>query len=104
MNFILAAAIWALVPILLFVIAEVAHDDDFAEAYMDTNPFVHTIVIIDATANESPLKIGSYDWLGLGRADFIESTIWIFVCMAGYVSLGLFFAWRAKCRFRKNIF
>ena len=26
------------------------------------------------------------------------------VCMAGYVLAGLIFAWRAKCRFRRNIF
>jgi len=105
MNFILAATIWALVPILLFVIADVVHSsDDFAEAYMDTNPFVHVVVIIDATANENPVKIGSYDWVGLGSSDFSESMVWMYACMVGYVLLGLAFAWRAQHRFRKNIF
>ena len=104
MNFILAATIWALVPILLFVIADVVRDDYFAEAYMDTNPFVHAAVIMDATANENPVKIGSYDWVGLGSSDFSESMVWMYACMVGYVLLGLAFAWRAHHRFRKNIF
>ncbi len=104
MNFILAATVWALIPILLFLAALITHDDDFAEAYMDTNPFVHVAVIIDATANENPVKIGSYDWIGLGKADFIESTTWILICLLSYMFLGLCFAWRALRRFRRNIF
>jgi hypothetical protein len=26
------------------------------------------------------------------------------ICMLGYMLLGLLFAWRAKCRLRRNIF
>lgn len=105
MNFALAAAIWAIVPLLLALITEITHNkDDFVEAYMDTNPFVHAVVVIDATANENPVKIGSYNWIGSRRTDVVESTSWMLVCMAGYILLGAFFAWRAKCRFRCNIF
>ena len=104
MNFALAATIWAILPLLLALTSELTHDDDFVDAYMDTNPFVHTVVIIDATANENPVKIGSYNWIGSRRSDVVDSTSWMLACMAGYVSIGAFFAWRAKCRFRRNIF
>jgi len=105
MNFALAAAIWAIVPLLLALITEITHNkDDFVEAYMDTNPFVHAVVVIDATANENPVKIGSYNWIVSRRTDVVESTSWMLTCMAGYILLGAFFAWRAKCRFRRNIF
>ncbi len=105
MNFVLAATIWALVPILLFIIAEFAHgSDDFAEAYMDTNPLIHTVVIMEATADEGHVRIGNYHWVGPGRSDFFESMGWILVCMSGYIFIGIIFAWRAKCRFRKNVF
>ena len=104
MNFALAAVIWAIVPLLLVLIAGITHEGDFVEAYMDTNPFVHAVVVIDATANENPVKIGSYNWIGSRRTDVVESTSWMLVCMAGYMLLGAFFAWRAKCRFRCNIF
>ncbi len=105
MNFILAATIWALVPILLFIIAEFTHgSDDFAESYMDTNPIINTAVIMDATANGKPARIENYHWVGSGNTDFSESMAWMLVCMSGYIFIGIIFAWRAKCRFRKNIF
>ena len=104
MNFLLAAIIWAIVPILLFIIAEFAHgNDDFVEAYMDTHPFVHTVVILEATAGR-PVNIGNYDWIVHRYYDFLESMGWILACMSGYIFIGAIFALRAKCRFRKNIF
>ncbi|MBW7988928.1 MAG: ABC transporter permease [Planctomycetes bacterium] len=104
MNFTLAAAIWAIVPLLLGLIGIITHEGDFAEAYMDTNPFVHAVVIIDATV-KNPVTTGSYDWVGSRRSkDVVDSTSWMLTCMAVYMSLGAFFAWRAKCRFRRNIF
>jgi ABC-2 type transport system permease protein len=109
MNFALAAAIWGILPLLMALFASINSPftrdaRDFVEAYMDTNPFVHAVVVIDATANENPVKIGSYNWIGSRRTDVVESTSWMLVCMVGYMLLGAFFAWRAKCRFRCNIF
>ena len=104
MNFALAATIWAIVPLLLGLVSLSTHDDNFVEAYMDTNPFVHAVVVIDATANENPVKIGSYNWIGFRSTDVVEATSWMFICMVVYMLLGYLFAWRAKCRFRRNIF
>jgi len=109
MNFALAAAIWGILPLLMALFASINSPftrdaRDFVEAYMDTNPFVHAVVVIDATANENPVKIGSYNWIGFRRTDVVESTSWMLICMAGYMLLAAFFAWRAKCRFRRNIF
>jgi ABC-type transport system involved in multi-copper enzyme maturation permease subunit len=104
MNFALAAAIWAILPILLALTTQIIDDDDFVEAYMDTNPFVHAVVIIEATANENPVKIGSYDWISSRRGDIENSMSWMLTCFALYISIGTVFAWRAKARFRRNIF
>ena len=109
MNFALAAAIWGILPLLMTIVVSInapftRNARDFVEDYMDTNPFVHAAVIIEATANENPVKIGSYGWIGSRRTDVVQSTSWMLACMAGYISLGAFFAWRAKCRFRRNIF
>jgi ABC-type transport system involved in multi-copper enzyme maturation permease subunit len=103
MNFALAAVIWALIPFLLVIVTEVFHtSDDFAEAYMDTNPFVHAIVVVDGTANNGNLS--DYNWVGLHNLDISESTYWMFSCMLGYMGVGLIFAWLAKRRLRRNIF
>ncbi|MHC4617037.1 MAG: ABC transporter permease [Planctomycetota bacterium] len=103
MNFALAAVIWALIPFLLVIVTEVFHtSDDFAEAYMDTNPFVHPIAVMDGTANNGNLS--DYHWVGLHRLNLFESTCWMSLCMLAYIAIGLLFAWRAKCRLRRNIF
>jgi len=109
MNFALAAVIWGVLPLLMSIVASInapfARDArDFVEAYMDTNPFVHAVVIMDATANEDPLKIGSYNWVSSRRKGVGQSTSWMLTCLAVYMSLGVFFAWRAKYRFRRHIF
>ncbi|MBN1123488.1 MAG: ABC transporter permease subunit [Sedimentisphaerales bacterium] len=103
MNFILGSVIWALVPFLLFMMLAISHSsDDLGEAYMDLNPYVHLCSILDATARQnSSLR---YDWLSGGRSNFWESSIWMLLCGWTYIAIGVFFAWRAKCRFRKNIF
>jgi ABC-2 type transport system permease protein len=104
MNFALAVVIWGIFPFIMVIIGSINHDlRPPVETYLDTNPFVHAVVIVEAAVN----KRGSYGWFSLGRIDPIDgvrSTIWMLTCMAGYVSLGLLFAWRAKCRFRRNIF
>lgn len=102
-NFALAAAIWALMPILLFLCAEVRYiDNDLAEIYMDTNPLVHAFAVMDGTVKRG--HAGDYDWIQGHNLTAFESTIWMLICMVCYMFLGYMFAWRAKCRVRRNIF
>ena len=102
-NFTLAAVVWGIVPLLLALVAEINMVDfDFVESYLDTNPFVHIIVIMDATVGNSNLS--NYHWVNYGSKNVYEATAWMAACAVGYVSLGLLFAWRAKCRLRRNIF
>ncbi len=102
-NMIFAAAIWVFIPILLFVLDQFLHVgnmEKYAETYSDTNPFLHAVVIINANTGASG---GNYTWASF-HANAFMSTIWMLACLAGYTFVGLLFAWRAKCRFRKNIF
>ena len=102
-NFTLAGAIWGFMPVLLVLLLAVGGmSDDLAEACVDTNPFVHAFVVMDATVTRG--HAGSYDWAGLGQCHAFESTIWMLICMVGYMFLGYVFAWRAKQRLRRNIF
>jgi hypothetical protein len=87
---------------MVIVVAITRDGRDLFEVYMDTNPFVHTFAImVAAGARNAPDR---YPWVGLGRAHVVESTIWMLACMVGYMLLGAVFAWRAKCRFRRNVF
>jgi len=109
MNFALVAAIWAILPLLMAIVGSINSPFKYevrvlVEAYIDTNPFVHMGNIIIATVGEKPYRIGSYYWPGQGTLNAVESTILMLVCMGGYIIIGLMFAWRAKCQFRRKIF
>jgi len=80
----------------------ITRENEVFEAYIDTNPFVHAIVIMNATARRGGLH--NYDWLGLGYVDVGKSTIWMLTCMLGYMFLGFLFVWLARRRLRRNIF
>jgi len=102
-NFALAAVVWGIAPLVMALMAEIdLLDFDFLESYLDTNPFVHIVVILEATAGRGSLN--SYRWIDYSSKNVFDATAWIAACALGYVSLGLLFAWRAKCRFRRNIF
>jgi len=102
-NFALMAVIWALVPIMMALILEITRSShDSFTAYIDTNPFVHAFNIIDGTVGTGGLS--TYYWPGLGSHNAAQATAWMLTCMVGYMSVGMLFAWRAKCRLRRNIF
>jgi len=101
-NFALAGAIWALAPILLGLIAVGIGraGGDIFEAYIAVNPMVHAGVVMDGTTG----TLGSYSWPSFSSLNAAQSTVWMLACMLGYMLLGVLFAWRAKCHFRRNIF
>jgi ABC-type transport system involved in multi-copper enzyme maturation permease subunit len=107
MNFALAAAIWAVVPLLLVITQEFGNVNyrwfrDLTETYFDTNPFVQAVVVMEATADTSYPQ--NYHWPSSGSSDLFESTGWMTFCMLAYLGLGWLFAWRAKRRLRHNVF
>lgn len=102
-NFTLAAFVWGLAPLLMALMAEIdLLDFDFIESYLDTNPWVHIVVIMEATTGRGNLS--NYHWVDYGNRNVYDAMLWMAACTFGYVSLGLLFAWRAKCRLRRNIF
>jgi len=116
MNFALAAVIWGVLPLLMALVASInapftRDARDLVEIYMDTNPFVHVVVVIDATTTRGAFTRraqrrapDTYHWIGFRNMGVVESTSWMLICMLGYMFLGYLFAWRAKCRFRRNVF
>jgi hypothetical protein len=106
-NFALALTLWAVIPLLLGLGAITTNESDFLETYMYANPVLQTVVIMEgaggsynATRSISHLD---YEWPD-GRYNVWSTTSVLLVMMLVYVSMGLLFAWRAKCCFRRNIF
>jgi len=101
MNFALVGLLWVLMPFLLLIIGEITRSgDDMAEFYLNTSPFVHAVVIGEAAYNYS----FDYNWPSVNDLGAVESTCWMLFWMLCYIIACLFFAWRAKRRFRRNIF
>lgn len=104
MNFALTISLWVILPILMAMMGELFRGSRYpVELYMDTNPFVHVVAILEATVGH----MRKYQWFsyhGGNSRNIVESTIWIVACASGYILLGLLFALRAKSRFRRHIF
>ena len=115
-TFALAIVLWAVVPSILGLTAVITEGDDvfapvlaFARKHggVLANPAVQAVVIMNGAGGErnarTQLSSLEYDW-PYRRLEIGPTTIVLFVTMVIYIFAGLVFAWRAKCRFRRNIF
>ena len=99
LNFILPALMWLLIPMLMFFATELAHtSNNFAEAYVDSIPFIQSIALMEGGV---PVSGGMRYYMKLNG---VEVLFYLVVTTSMYGAIGCLFAWRAKCRFRKNIF
>ena len=108
MNFTFAAVIWGLVPLLMFLYALMTHtSENYAERYMNINPLFQGAVVLEGTCGSGRARRSvtelRYQW-ARGSENAVESTSFLLSSMLGYMLIGSLFAWRAKCRFRRNIF
>jgi ABC-type transport system involved in multi-copper enzyme maturation permease subunit len=103
-NFLFAATLWLALPVMTAVFCEVMHISERDLGWViDLSPVENCIVIMDGASRIGRPPAESFDFIG-GRMDVIDAASWIVSVCAGYILLGLVFAWRAKCRFRKRIF
>lgn len=112
-NFALAIALWVVIPALLGATSLFAGGRDNRrtfEMYFSANPATQAVVVMNgaggALAARTKLSRLNYEWPSR-RNDWHrvwDTTCVLIVCMLIYVSVGFLFAWRAKCRFRRNVF
>ena len=107
-NFALALILWAVIPVLLGLVATITHDDDILWTYISANPVMQAFVIMNGAGGNynatRSLSRLNYEWPSSSDYNVWSTTSILLITMLIYVSIGLFFAWRAKCRFRRNIF
>ena len=111
-NFALAIALWAVLPGVGGLIFGFTRNEDFRaafELYASGNPVVQCVTVAGAASgdHEARMKLSklNYKWptrRGWSKAG--DTTLVLLTYMVTYASTGVFFAWRAKCRFRRNIF
>jgi len=106
-TFGLAFALWVAAPTVGGQIAAMTEKREIARMCMSANPVVQVSVVIGAASGREkaglPLKRLRYHWPSK-TLKFRPTTIVMTKITLMYVFLGLLFAWRAKCRFRRNVF
>jgi ABC-2 type transport system permease protein len=106
MNFVFAAVIWGIVPLILGIYGEIVDDHDAAEVLISINPFIQIIVIMISTIGfdmSHQFERLVFDW-PMGNRNF-HTTLTIFIisfCI--YMTPALIFLWRAKKRLRRKVF
>ncbi len=104
LNFILPVVLWFFVPMLLGITTEVMRfGNDWVEPYLDFIPFVQMISLMDEGV---PAQMGQplkYRGPHMRLVD-LEVFLFLGVTTLLYCGIAGLFAWRAKTRFRKNIF
>jgi len=112
-NFALAIALWIVIPALLGATSLFTGGRDNRRAfemYFSANPATQAVVVMEGAggASNARTKLSrlNYDWPSRHN-DWHKvggTTRALLTYMLIYVSLGSLFAWRAKCRFRRNVF
>jgi len=107
-NLALALTLWLVIPVLLGLVTAITYEEELLEAYMSINPIVQAGVVADAGAGKynagTPFFALDYHWPNGETLHTTATTVILLTTMLGYGLAGLLFAWRAKCRFRRNIF
>ncbi|MGD8500040.1 MAG: hypothetical protein PVJ86_05305 [Phycisphaerales bacterium] len=107
-NFALAAVLWVVIPALWGLVSQFTQDYDAFGAYVSANPAAQATVIMSGAGGAWNARAGlssldyswpNSDWHKVGPTNDI-----LLVFMLIYIFVGLLFAWRAKCRFRRNVF
>ena len=106
-TFGLGFVLWVAVPTVLGLIAAVMRDEEVVRISMFANPVVQVFVVMTGAGGRYNARAGldnlSYDWPGEKLRVGATTTV-LAIVLASYVFVGLLFAWRAKRRFRRNVF
>jgi hypothetical protein len=112
-SFGVAAAFWVIIPTMAGLISQFTRDldqRDAFETYLSANPVIQVGVVMEGAGGtynaRTKLSRLNYDW---PRRHSDWNRVWgttgvLIVCMLINASVGVLFAWRAKCRFRRNVF
>ncbi|UCE46781.1 MAG: hypothetical protein JSW47_14350, partial [Phycisphaerales bacterium] len=111
-NFGMAIALWAFLPGILGMITGFTRSEDIGEAtllYVSANPTVQCVVATGAGSgdHQARMKLSrlNYEWPDRHHWSRVGgTTLALLTYMVIYASAGVLFAWRAKCRFRRNLF
>ena len=105
----LSLVLWIIVPALMGLAAASNRGENLLGRYMCTHPVVQVGVLMDGAGGRynahAKLSKLAFEWPNQDyNGRFWPTTQVLLIHTVMYISVGMFFAWRAKCRFRRKIF
>ncbi|MHC4323043.1 MAG: ABC transporter permease subunit [Planctomycetota bacterium] len=107
-SFALALALWVVLPALLGLVSVFTRDYDAVGKLVSANPAAQLFVLMDGAGGSYNARAGfsnlNFDWPDNPSRKIWPTTGLVLIYMLIYTLAGVLFGWRAKCRFRRNVF
>jgi ABC-2 type transport system permease protein len=107
-SFALALAIWAVLPAVLGLVSVFILDYNAVGDLVSANPAAQIAILMNGAGGKWNARAGFsnlvFDWPNSSWHKVWPTTGLLLIYMLIYAGAGVFFGWRAKCRFRRNIF
>ncbi len=107
-SFGLALALWAVLPAVLGLVSVFTHDYDVVGDLVSANPAAQLVILMEGAGGSFNARAGfsnlTFAWPDSSWHKVWPTTGLVLIYMLIYTVAGVLFAWRAKCRFRRNVF
>jgi ABC-2 type transport system permease protein len=107
-SFALALALWVVLPSVLGLVSVFILDHNAVEDLVSANPAAQIAILMKGAGGKWNARAGFsnlvFDWPHSSWSKVWPTTGLLLIYMLIYAGAGVFFGWRAKCRFRRNIF
>jgi ABC-type transport system involved in multi-copper enzyme maturation permease subunit len=107
-SFGLPLVLWVILPAMVGLVSVFTQDYDKVGKLMSANPAVQLYLLMDGSGGSFNARAGlsnlNYKWPDNSLRKIWPTTGLLITYMLIYTAAGVIFAWRAKCRFRRNVF
>ena len=107
-SFALALVLWVVLPSVLGLVSVITHDYDVIDDLVSANPAAQLVILMDGAGGKWNARAGfsnlNFNWPDSSWHKVWPTTGLVLIYMLIYIVAGVLFAWRAKCRFRRNVF
>jgi len=108
-SFGLVLVLWVVLPAVLGLVSVFTHDYDIFGYLVSANPTAQLAILMQGAGGKWNAQAGfsnlNFAWPGVSSWHKVwPTTGLVIIYMLIYTATGILFAWRAKCRFRRNVF
>ena len=107
-SFALALFLWVILPGVIGLVSVFTHDYDAVGNLVSANPAAQIAILMDGASGKWNAQAGfsnlTFPWPDSSWRKAWPTTGLVLIYMLVYTVAGAAFGWRAKCRFRRNVF